>query len=362
MAKAADYKISQDSSVTIGKNEQVKNIYAAGNSVTSDAAVGGDLVAAGGTVTVNGSVAQSLLAAGGNLNIAGPINQNARIAGGTIIVSSTVGQDLNIAGGSINITNSSTTTGDLLATGGTITLDGIVNGSSKISGGDVVINGTINGNADIYGQTIKIGDKAVIKGKLHYWSDKEITIPSSAQVGSVEFTRQERTRGTANLAGFLTVTKLLSLLGTILLLLALRYLFPELTKQVDNKVYADSRNTILAQLGIGLLILVATPIILLMLAVSVIGLKIALVLGLAYALFLAITSAYSPLLIGSGIMRLAKKFDQHDLNWVTILIGVIVAAILSLIPGLGWLILFLFFLATLGATSTAFYEHLVTKR
>ena len=101
-------------------------------------------------------------------------------------------------------------------------------------------------------------------------------------------------------------------------------------------------------LGWGALAFIVAPIILVLIAITIAGMKLAGVLAILYVLFLAIAGIYSTLVMGSQLLKWIKRGDDFRADWLTILIGVVTTGILGLVPYFGGIIVFAFVLAVLG--------------
>ena len=78
-------------------------------------------------------------------------------------------------------------------------------------------------------------------------------------------------------------------------------------------------------------------------------------------LLVLLAGVYSPMLIGAAIMKLLNKDKENGLSWITLLVGVAAAFLLGLIPLVGWLILFVFYLTAIGAVAGSFFNFLMPK-
>jgi cytoskeletal protein CcmA (bactofilin family) len=254
-----------------------------------------------------------------------------------------------VFGGQVTINSGSTVNGDLIVAGGTVALNGKVNGTVRASGGDLTLNGTVGKNVEIKnGGTVTIGSSAVINGDLNYSATKEATVQNGAQVkGKTSFTKIEQNQMGKRAEQRLGVLWFAMLIGSFLLLWLITLIAPKFAKNFVANSFASPW----ANLGIGFAVLIAVPVAIILVAITVIGLPIAGFAFAAYMAFLVLAGVLSGLLLGSWIYRLIKKGD-YAVNWVVVAIGVIVAAVLKLIPVIGWLIMFGFFLVALGGLIT----------
>lgn len=344
-ALAAEFKVSdKDGAVNVSSNESPRNLYIAGNTVNVSADTQSDLVAAGNTLNLQGSIEDSLIAAGANVNLNGEVGKNARVAGSSINVRNTVGEDLFMAGGSANLSPEAVISGDLYAATGSLTIDGRVAGRVRIAGGDTIVNGSVDGDLVVDGGKLTIGDSAVIGGKLIYKAPQEASIASGAVIrGGVDYQKTDTRSYSQGSKGVLGALGILGFLMSLVILFALVYILPKTSRNLVR----ETLKSFLPNLGWGFLTFVVVPTALMIIAFTVIGLKLAGILAMIYLLFLMIAFIFATLVIGAQII---KWFDKREyrVDWLTILIGLIVVIILGIIPFLGDLVVWAVALAVLG--------------
>lgn len=359
---AADLRSSTTGIVNVSTNEKVKNLYAAGATINADANTAGDSVLAGSTININGNTEANLFAAGGTINARGNVGNNARLAGGTVFMGGQVGQDLLLAAGSAQIGSNAVINGDFLVTGGNIEFNGRTTGNLLASNVDkLIINGQINGNvrAKNIGELV-IGSSAVINGNLNYSSVKDAVIESGAVIkGTTNFQKiNQNQQDKSQFNNFVTTSAIISLIMGLLTLLIIVYLLPLFSRKLVN--YTLSTPWI--NLFWGLIFLIITPILMLILLITVIGIKLALLLGLLYLVIIMIANLFTPLIVGSLFLNLFNRKNGYRVDWLTVLIGILIVFILQLIPVIGWLVVFVFFLITLGGLVSGSWHYLGNQR
>lgn len=340
----------------------------AGNAVVNGA-VNGDLFVAGGNVTVANRVDHDLMAAGGNVTISADVGDDLRVVGGNVSIFKRVGDDLIAGGGTVHILKDAIVEGDLTVGGGLVIVDGVVNGNVQIAGGEVAINGDVNGTVNVVSEdTFKIGPGATIVGRVTHSGYREAEVDQNAQVAQgIEFTKLERPSGKVDrekakmfgstLAGFLGVAFIIQILMFMVTALVAVYVFKKFSKKLIDTAMKDVGTNMLR--GFGFLILM--PIVLIIVAGTVLGLPLAAIGAFTYALMIALAKAYAGVLLGAWIFKLASK-ERVDLDWKVAVIGVLALEILVLIPFVGWIASFLVFCAVLGAIYTGSAKRLKEAR
>jgi len=341
---AAEFRGDQNNTVTLGADETARNLYIAGGNVDINGKTVKDLVAGGANISMNGSVEDDLIAAGGNIFLRGPVGGNARIAGGTIVVENTIGDDLIVGSGNIRISSSANINGDLVLAATDSDVAGKVGGNVYAIGENIIISGQVGGNVTIKGaKSVTIKDGAVIGGKLDYVSEKEASIAGGAQIrDGVEFEQMARSSYGEGIAW---KTVLWNTLTGMIMLLLLVLLFPRLAQYVADDFWK------IENLGWGLVALIVTPIIAVILLVSMVLWKIGLIIGLLYAASLILSSIFVPLLFGTLVTKYITRFNAKTVSWVEVVIGGVVAGLISLIPRLGGLVIFIALVLVLGSLS-----------
>ena len=361
-AFAATFRAPESGTATIGNKETVKNAYLAGNSISTTGTVLEDLTAAGNTISVSGPVNGDVNVAGNSITIDAKVGKTVRAAGANIAINNNVGSDLFVAGAMINLGQSAIVSDDLYAGGGAINLDGTVLGKATLSGNQITINGKVNGDVIIKNSNkVIIGENAVIKGNLDYQAQQEASISPNAQIaGTTNFNKivSKQHNISPKFKVGITVFSLVMALATFLLLIVLIYVFPKLTRNVVERSFAKPWEN----LGIGFVYLIVIPIAAIILMVTVIGLPIGLLaLGL-YAVSLGLAKILVPILAGSLIFRWLGKDKVYRLDWLTALVGAIVALIIGLIPFFGSTILFVIFLLALSQFARGGIELVKSQR
>ena len=285
-ASAAEFVFPAKEGGSVIINEELKNVYTAGNSVSINANIKGGLFVGGNTVMINGDVDGSVHA-----------------GGGTILVEGVIEDDLFIGGGTVTLTESSLVKGDLVVGAGSIIIDGPIEGDILVGAGEVIINNKVKGNVKAKSEKIELGENAWIGGSLEYTAEKEFDLDKSKIRGGVTFNQKETIQAVAvnpkMLIGLLTIGFLLKLLGLIVLGLAFVYLLKKFTKEVIKEAYGK----FWPNLGIGFGGLILIPAAMIILAISIIGLWVAGLLLTFYGLLIALASVIASLFLGTWLIN-----------------------------------------------------------
>jgi len=292
--------------------------------VGPDETVDGDLQAFGGTVVVEGTVTGDVEAFAGNVVIDGTVEGDVDASGGNIEIGGTVGGSVNAGGGSVQITDGAQIGGNLNA------------GASSVT-----IGGVVEGNADVGAERITLGPNAQIGGDLTY--DGELARADGATVsGSVS--QSDDLQVGPSTPGFTLPSGAFTIYGVLVNLLAgavLLVAFPRFSTAVADEVTDDPLRSGL----VGLLALVAIPIVLVALLITIVGIPLSLAGLIAYLFLVWAGALYGRYAAGRWLLAQAGR----ERRWLALLVGVLGVALLKLVPILGDLVEAAVVLLGLGA-------------
>jgi hypothetical protein len=344
-ALAAELRAGEQPS--LAANERIDgNLYIAGGSVSSAGTVSDDLIAAGGSVLVSGPVGKDAHVAGGNILILGTIGEDLRAAGGNIVVNAGVKGEVAAVGGQTTVMGSGIG-GDLMWAGGTLRVDAPVAGNLRLAGGQVMIDSAIHGSVEFKGEKLTLGKSAVIDGALTYESPKEATLEDGAIVkGKTTYTpAPARSGGKALFAGVVTIAILIKMLAILACALVIGLIFKRYSSTIVEEVMAEPWT----QLGRGTILIIVLPVASIVLLATIFGAPLGLLGLIAFAAVVVLGSIMAPIVLGSIVSAWIFKTEASSVTWKSILFGVLLYTVLSLLPFIGWLAKAVIFLLTIGA-------------
>ncbi|WP_135827689.1 polymer-forming cytoskeletal protein [Halorussus halobius] len=292
--------------------------------VEADETVDGDLTAFGGTVVVRGTVDGNLTAAAGNVLVAGQVNGDLEAFAGNVRINGTV-------------------TGDASAVGGNVFLDegGRVDGALEAGAGNVVVEGEVGGDARLGAETVTVGPSAVVGGDLAYGGDLDLADGASVAGEVREESNVNPDVGPVGgtLPGW--VSWAYGLLANLVLGAIAVLAFPRFSDGLADRVAGDP----LRSGGVGLLLLVGVPVLLVLLAISLVGIPLALVGAFAYAFVLWLGYVYGAFAVGTLLLGLADAANR----WLALAVGLVAVSLVGIVPVVGGLVEFAVLLLGLGA-------------
>ena len=357
-ALAASFQAGDRALISVPVND---DLYVVGGQVVVESRVNGDFVAAGGEIEVNSEISNDLIVAGGRVLVNGNVGDDIRVFGGEIEIGGKVTDDLIVNGGRIRILANAEIGGDLIANGGEIRIDGKVDGGLIANGGRIVLNGSIGKDAEINGgllevngqiqgsskivaEEIVLGANAKFASKVEYWTKKgEINFGAANAVYSKELGKKFHKQKFGNKGAIFGFGILFFLSGALIIFLLLfaRKFFREASHKLEKNVWKS--------FGIGVLYFLLTPIVAIILFVTVIGIPLGLIVGAAYGLSVILVTPFVAII-------LASLWEKHGRNkwgkWQFFGISVVVYAALKIlisIPVLGGLVIIFVVIPAFGA-------------
>lgn len=324
---------AQDTPLAPGDDEETRT----GGVVTvaQGETVDGSLQAAAGTVLVAGTVDGNLEAVGGTVLISGTVTGNVQAVAGSVTIEGTVEGDVDAFGGSVVVRDGGRIGGSLEAAAGSVRLDGDVAGNARLGaeavvlGPTAVVGGTVEYDADRY--TTEPG--ATVRGPTIRNDDLTFTVGSPFGVGSPDFLRP--TVSPLAAVGYPFLANLL--LGVCLLVLVPRFSANVVTVGEDEPLTSG---------GVGLVTVVAVPLLLALLLFTIVGIPLSFVGFAGYLFALWVGQVYGGYLLGTVALD-AAGVRSH---WVALGLGLAVLALLSLLPlGVGGVLQAIATLVGLGA-------------
>lgn len=326
-----------------------RDLYLAGGTVDVLATVQGDVVVAGGHVTVGNAVSGDVMAAGGSVTVRGQVKDDVRVAGGNVTINGSVGDDAIAAGGHVLLAPGASVGGRAWFGGNTVNVAGKVGKELKVAGNRVVIAGQIGGDVELFAESVEIQPGAVIRGNVSYYSREEAQIAKDAKIaGTVTRHRlrpgEEMREGARFVGGIARVGLYLSLLLTAVVFYLL---FPHAAVGAARAVNDSPWKS----LGLGLAVLAATPLVVVLLFASLIGVWLALTALALYLVFLLLGFLTGILNVGDWGLRLVRRGTAPTKGWRVLSIAAAFVAlwVIRFVPILGGLVVFALLVFGLGA-------------
>jgi len=255
-----------------------------------------DLIAVGGKVNIAQKVDQDVFVAGGNISITADVEGDVRAIGTHLIIDSNIGGNLAVLAQSVEIKENA-----------------VISGSVRIKAENVIINGEILSDAVI--DAINLEQNGIIGGALEYKKIEQRKVPKTS---------------------FSWFFRLIGLFGMLVVGLILISIWP---KAVKSAISLSIKNPIKDFL-FGAVALISTPIVVIVLLLTLIGFPLGLILLAIYLIALYFAQIFVGVILGTyifGAIKGSKQAEKTSLLLIMIT-GVVVLWLIVGIPGIGWLL------------------------
>lgn len=343
----------KDAFVYVPKEQVVSgNLYRVGEVVQVDGTVEGDVIAAAGTLKINGTVTGDVLAVAGRVIITGPVLGDVRVAAGQVDLDGVIGKNLNVFAGSARLGRQSAVGYEALVFAGELDTEGVIKKDVRGAVGMAVLAGTVEHDVWLKADRLVLQSSAVIGGNLTYASPQAAQVMSNATIkGEVNFKPFEREpwdNGAAKRIafGFFITFTLVKLISLWLLALVLFWVVPKKMHKIMREVEAG----IWPNLGIGLVAIIGMPVLSLLLAMTVVGMPLAVAVLCLYALALLVGTVAGATFVGEWIIKRLSDRHWREVSpaWASLL-GLTLLVLAWWIPVAGFLLVSLVVVTGLGA-------------
>lgn len=344
------YEVKRGPSVLVGKDEIIDgNLFAAGSNIQIDGTVRGDVFCAGQTISITGLVEGNVFCAGQTMSISSQIDGDLVGAGQSLNFRGDIARNLVFAGQSITTDSSSGVGWQAILAGETIDLGGQIDRDLLGAGSKFRISGNVGRNADLWldrsGRgSLVVAPTGVITGDLTYHARSEAQLEAGSQViGKTDFRkldfRPQRPPQGAWIGKWLYGAVSSFVIGLLFILL-----WPKRLQDLLDEMKKGTK----ANFGWGLVLALLSPLVALLLAFTLIGLPLAVLIVLSWLILMWL----SKILVAAYIGRLAVEkwlpSKRSNLYWMLAL-GVLIAYFFYGIPFIGGLISFVAVIYGLGS-------------
>lgn len=262
--------------------------------------------------------------------------------GGTVVIDGTVDGDLRVYAGDVHLTETAEVTGIVRAYGGTATVDGSVDGNVLAYGGsvtvgptadidrsfgavasDVRLGGRIGGDASVVAGSVTLAETALIEGNLNHVG--ELRVEGGTVEGAIQDGNDLALGPSPEL--FTTAFVVALFVGDLLLGAVLLRVAPRFADSAVETIRAEPVSTG----AIGLAVVVGTIGAVAVLAVTIVGLPLAVGLLLSLLLLAWVARIYGQYAVGS----LALSRTGYGNRYFALVVGVVGVTVLGIVPYLG---------------------------
>ena len=284
------------------------DIYAGCERITIDGNVQDDIRTAGREIVIKGNVGDGVIAFGQTILIDGDVKGDVITYGGEVRVSGKIGGNLYLGCGGFYLE------------GGQI--DGKIDGTANTSS----LDGLVGGPVKLTGEKVTFGD--------HYRADKGTYLVLSKEPGT-----EMRTNAPENLEVSVVPPEPFyqkfyfywSFVAAFVFGLLMTLIFKNFLQ--NYMVFATKQIGI--TFGVGVILLIATPITVILLLILFLTIPTALIMAGAFLVLLYVSTIFTAIVLGDFIQNLFTKKGQKMLI-ISLLIGLVITTLLAEVPYAGW--------------------------
>ncbi|MFH1661682.1 MAG: polymer-forming cytoskeletal protein [Candidatus Falkowbacteria bacterium] len=338
------FSVKTGDSIYIPKGETVEgNLFSAGATITVDGIVTGDVICAGQTVNINGTVDGDVICAAETININGTVNGNARVAGSSISINGKISRNVMGFGSSIYLDKNASVGWDLFTAGASGEFRGKIGRNLHGFLANAVISGKVgqdvqlklnNQKPDKSGLTIS--EDAQINGNVIYSDKIKASIAESASIAGItkhDIPKIKSAKKGFNFAAVWMWAKIYSIFSALVIGLVLVSLWKKDIEKITDNMLKKPGSII----GWGAVVMILTPIIAILLLITLIGMPLAIIIMGLWMIALCISKLLVGILVGRKILEKIWKNQKKNLL-LAMVFGIIVSYIIFSIPIIGWLL------------------------
>jgi len=321
--------------ITVPAGETVDDsLFAAGETVSIDGVVTGNVIACAQRVIVRGTVKGDLIAGGQRVELAGTVEGNVLSVSQTMIVRGPVGRSLHTVAEHLSLDREGRVEGDVITFAGGMDFEGRAGRDLLAFGGFANLRGEVARNASSWTDRLRVDGPAKVGGDLtvHARKKENVTVDPQASVGGKSETLIETKHRRSRYARpAFYVWRMIWLAAAFLTGLLVHRLFPSLLA-----ARLGGGLSIFRVCGFGFVALVAAPVAIVLVALTMVGLPLAL---LAFALWVAgvyLSSIFVGALLGRTL--LARPEGAAPSFAIALLVGLAIVTAAVHLPYVGFVL------------------------
>jgi cytoskeletal protein CcmA (bactofilin family) len=338
-------------SYTLAAGETLNNdLYVFADSARIEGTVNGDVIAFCRTVEINGHVTGDVISGAQELRIRGRVDGNVRSASEFLRFEGSVGKNVISEGSVLEFGPQAQVGGAITAFGGVMDMDGHVTRDLMVFTGETEVGGSVGGNVMVTSGRLHVTSRAEIQGGTKYRGDHPAVVDMGAKLGSpIEFTLHTHAPNYRTWRYYWHRAEFWGaafLFGLVLVLL-LPGFFAE---------GARASGKFLPSLGIGAVVLIATPILAAIVCITIVGIGVAIATLMIYVIAIYATQVFVATWLGNALLG---RSEGTGATLGRLALGLAIIEGLQIIPyHIGAIFCFVVILWGLGAIAIASYRCL----
>ncbi len=318
--------------ITVAKTETVDSmLFAAGNNIDIAGTVNGDVYCAGSTVNISGTVKGDVFCGGATITIGGTVEGSVRLVGQSITINGQVGHNASVGARDLTIGGESVIGQDLLGGSDNITINGQVKRDVTAGSKNLTINGQVGRDIDGSLVDMTVGAGGKVAGNVNYISKNEITINGGGSIaGAINRTTPSEDRSVNTYApiAFSVVAFIYMLAAFLIISVIVVALIPRILNEAATSAIKKPGKT--AAIGLGIAVL--APVVIIGLAITFVGLPLALLVLVTYITVTMLSASFASYALGRRLIAGNKPYQA-------IIAGTSLLAVSYFVPIIGFVTL-----------------------
>lgn len=342
-AASQAFSVKTGNTIIVESGETIDgNYYAAGNTINIRGTIKGDLVCAAQRLNVSGKIKGDILSAGENIRISGAVDGNIRVAGTNLDLTGTTSRNVMAFSNSLVLSKNAGVGGDMLVVGGAADISGNIQGSLHGAVREAMVSGKIGDGINLRMEErpfsgnektpLIITEGAIIKGNVNYTAGIKGDISDNAEISGEIIYKTPPEQGSAGMAAFRAWYGLFSLFGMLVAGLVIVSLWRNTVRKITDRMLDKTGQSFL----FGILVLILTPIICLLLMLTLIGAPVAFILLTLWLIAIYLSKILTGILIGRALVEKLWQKKKDSLIW-SMIAGVTIIWFISSLPLIGWI-------------------------
>lgn len=337
----------------------VADVWAAGASVMVRGEAGRDIWAAGAIVDIDARAGGDVWAAGSRVDIAGRVSETMSATGAEVGIAARVDGEARVAGARVTFAPEAVLNGKVRAAGALVDFRARGGSGVSLSGAEVVFDGQTTGDVIIRAQKVRVGEQAEIGGDLEIYSDERPEISQQARIGGrlvtlgLEDADWPESDGFPAILAFFIAPVIFAISALILGLVAIWLARGAVEQSIDTFMERPGGSLLR-----GILTLLGVLIGAALLVALLIGFPLGIAVLFTLPVLVIIGLSGAGLSVGEWIANRAGEPVGAGGRMGLMALGVLILALVGLIPFVGPILVLLAILMGLGAVVIAVLSRL----
>lgn len=338
-ARALEFREGND--INVSSPDIVRgSLVIVGSNLTISSTIDGDLICAGKNIHITGDVYGDVICAGQTIVVDGDVDGSVRTASQTMSLNGSVGRNVTLVAQQLLQGAGSVIDGELSGWTQSTTIDGMVNEGVWGGSRSLLVNGEVNHGVNVDVANLTLGGTASVSGGIHYRSGTQAVITPGASV-SGEVSRRDLTKPNTKIspvrrvASRNWVNRLLTALVVNLVVGAILVsAFPGFIRSLVTTMNEGGASLLIK----GFVAVIVVPVALILLALTIIGIPVALIGGILWILILSLVRI--PVAVAVGMTIMQKVVSDTESLLIPMLLGVVILWSIFQLPIIGGIVSF----------------------